>query len=98
MDDTEKRELIAKLRGEKVDFVGEIDLKLLAADALEETLWRDIESAPMDGTVFVGFQESGDPDTYECRWYDNWGAGGFWMDNADTEPTPTHWKPLDTPE
>ena len=110
MNDTEKRELITLLKNPPVLrddtkialLYGDIiDRMELAADALEETLWRDIESAPKDGTRImakVDFNDSGRVEVHEI-WYQDgepypwWGYSSRYRVNI-----PTHWKPLDKPE
>jgi hypothetical protein len=102
MNDTEKRELIELLKTPPVmsqvvsyDHLYKLMTVLMdkAADALEETLWQDIESAPYrDGKVFRAIV-MGDQHTMVFE------AGEFWdvMQNAIVG-YPTHYKPLDTPE
>jgi len=56
-----------------------------------ESQWRNIETAPRDGTKFWAFERR--RGQYEC-WYH---TDGYWMDHADSEPGPTHWMPLPAP-
>lgn len=106
------KELIAALR-ERADgfesFNPDAVLLKRAANALEAQEWRDIESAPKDGTPFLAFAEregwKGTPRTVCCAWYKEarkfyiYGAGPTkhseqWLDQC----SPTHWKPLTPPE
>lgn len=59
--------------------------------------WLPIESAPKDGTHFLAFQRGGNPDHYECWWHEDWPRSSYWTDVADSEPEPTHWRPLPNP-
>lgn len=51
--------------------------------------WQSIETAPKDGTKFLAFETGGYPAHYECMWCDDDVNGGYWMDEADSGPTPT---------
>lgn len=53
--------------------------------------WRDMASAPKDGTRFLARQ--GDRH-FDCWWVSDPYEGCFWQDEADSEPDPTHWMPL----
>jgi len=58
--------------------------------------WEDISTAPQDGSHFTAYEE--DRGAFECWWHDDWPhAEHYWMDHADSEPNPTHWRPLITP-
>lgn len=57
--------------------------------------WRDIETAPKDGTWFLGWRPSHYP---ECR-VDVWHwdkRANFWLNAADSniDEYPTHWRPM----
>lgn len=70
--------------------------------------WRDIASAPKDGTWILVFEPAGNPPYHVARWGEY--EPGFndgdetWVTiaigpNPDTyEPTPTHWRPLPHPQ
>jgi hypothetical protein len=64
--------------------------------------WRDIATAPLDGTrvllawegqpgVMIGFYGP-KLSTYGVNYGDAWGNGEMWRDEA--KPQPTHWMPL----
>lgn len=67
-----------------------------------DTEWRDIATAPLDGTrVLLAWE--GQPgvvigwygpklSTYGVNYGDAWGNGEMWRDEA--KPQPTHWMPL----
>lgn len=60
-----------------------------------EASWRDISTAPKDGTAFLAW-ESKDRGPFKCWWHTRWPEPeAYWMDHNDSEPNPTHWKPLD---
>jgi len=71
--------------------------------ALKEAGWQPIETAPRDGTYFIGFwpHMSGSfadhQGQYRTRWT-GWG-GGCWEGDALGRPVeyPTHWMPLPPP-
>ncbi len=105
------RELIDDLRRIGKEDGAYIEM-LAAADALEAHEWRDIDSAPKDGTWIRGYfpdwasaearqghYQPGQMDTYwtgDCA-SDKYGR---WQTpgRSSTDPyNPTHWKPLDPP-
>ena len=103
MNDTEKRALIEALRKAKGSEILPTVLLgmhnaevacLKAADALEETLWRDIDSAPKDGSkVMVSDGDVATIGEWDCEF------GNWWSDYLSSDLTDiTKWKPLDTPE
>lgn len=57
--------------------------------------WDTINTAPMDGTHFLAYQDGWH---FDCWWhffpadkvYD-------WQDAWDSDPNPTHWMPLPAP-
>ena len=57
--------------------------------------WRDIETAPKDGTVVIGFDPSRDDDdglphgVDFMRWFNR-----TWIDPLTHSLRPTHWMPL----
>jgi hypothetical protein len=68
----------------------------------EVTKWQPIETAPKDGTWFLGYR----PDLEVQETIDVWhwdasadtdGAPGFWVNAADSnlDEYPTHWQPLE---
>ncbi|MEN5276290.1 hypothetical protein ABE527_04985 [Brucella sp. TWI432] len=54
--------------------------------------WFPIETAPKDGTQFLAYNIANG--YYNCWWHKNHHGEEYWMDEADTEPNPTHWRPL----
>jgi len=76
----------------------------LAVDALENHMcnceWRDIETAPKDGTVFLGYKRGQFRECYkvprdDC---DMWCFGGTsGADDLFPNIKPTHWMPLPKP-
>jgi len=58
------------------------------------TQWLPISTAPKDGTQFLAFEKGGH---FNCWWHDNGYGEQYWMDEADSEPNPTHWMPLPSP-
>ena len=112
MTDAEKRELIARLRDSNINMSRFSDVAQQAADALEQTLWRGIDSAPKDGTsvmlygrtVWDGVSNPGDDDFGgEVAVVGAWSYGfpNAWATVTENPYSdlcePTHWKPLDTP-
>jgi len=53
--------------------------------------WRPMDSAPKDGTRFLALQ--GDRH-FDCWWKDAGYGEAYWQDDSDSEPDPTHWRPL----
>ncbi|MGF0520625.1 hypothetical protein ACQEDT_03860 [Agrobacterium pusense] len=63
----------------------------LSAQVQDVAGWQPIETAPKDGTQFLAF----DKGSYlNCWWHDNGYGEQYWMDDADSEPNPSHWMPL----
>lgn len=56
--------------------------------------WRDISTAPKDGTRFLAFEQSGDYCISECWWQHDFQEWSGWQNDWDNEPNPTHWMPL----
>lgn len=56
--------------------------------------WRDIGTAPKDGTRFLAFQADRESQRYECWWQEDFANWEGWQDDWDNEPAPTHWMPL----
>lgn len=55
--------------------------------------WQLIETAPLDGARILLFQHG--RGAFEGWWHDDWPhAEHYWMDDQDSEPAPTHWRPL----
>lgn len=68
------------------------------------TGWRDIESAPKDGTrILVSCVYDVQGEAYSWEWVDWWGGDEgqeHWLDFPKQIPAPfppTHWMPLPTP-
>lgn len=71
-------------------------LKIIASQVAELEQageWRDISTAPKDGTDVLIFQ-AGYEGVYLC-WYDD--SDGVWFDERDNSYAPTHWLPLPSP-
>lgn len=63
----------------------------------DEAGWRDISTAPKDGTPFLAWEGS-DRGPFKCWWRDEWPKReAYWMDYNDSEPNPSHWMPLPAP-
>lgn len=62
------------------------------AGKVEGDGWLPIESAPKDGTPVLAYQAG----RYFKCWLecDRYEGGYFWQDEEDSEPSPTHWRPL----
>lgn len=56
--------------------------------------WMPIETAPRDGERFLAYSKGRH---FDCWWYDNGYGEAWWMDEADSEPNPTYWRPLPNP-
>lgn len=57
--------------------------------------WRLIETAPKDETRILLFQRG--RGAFEGWYKIDWPEGAYWMDDADSEPEPTHWQPCLAP-
>lgn len=58
--------------------------------------WQPMETAPTDGTRFLAYDPRFQPHFFEC--WANLDCGEYyWMDDMDSEPEPTHWRPLPEP-
>jgi hypothetical protein len=67
------------------------NLEASLAEAKRLLEWRDMESAPKDGSRFLAFEK----DRYfDCWWQDKGYGEAYWMDEADSEPNPSAWMPL----
>lgn len=75
---------------ESIDDAGHTVEQLFSFDAPSD--WEPIETAPKDGTYFLGYEE--DYGVHKCRWDKNHdgGVGGF--RNTRHGWSPTHWQPL----
>ena len=62
------------------------------AGKVEGDGWQSIKSAPKDGTPVLAYQAG----RYFKCWLecDRYEGGYFWQDEEDSEPSPTHWRPL----
>jgi hypothetical protein len=59
--------------------------------------WRDIRSAPKDGTPFLAW-EGEERGPFKCWMHQGFSTDEYyWMDHQDSEPDPTHWMPLPEP-
>lgn len=68
------------------------------AEERERHQWRTIDSAPTNGDTFLAWEGS-ERGPFKCWWRDDWPYDeSCWMDPQDSEPAPTHWKPLDVPD
>lgn len=61
--------------------------------------WQPIETAPKDGTWFLGFEPGrSEQDAFDVwRWYNRWPKDDLFINAADSNEEwqqPTHWKPL----
>ena len=66
--------------------------------ALRAQEWQDIETAPRDGTRFLGMFQNAE--TYRVTWWSSRQAaqhGNGWVFSQNGLTTPTHWRPLPTP-
>jgi hypothetical protein len=55
-------------------------------------VWQPIDTAPLDGTRVLLFQPG--RGAFEGWWKNDWPViEQYWMDDADSEPSPTHWQP-----
>jgi hypothetical protein len=59
--------------------------------------WQPISTAPNDGTHLTLYEIN--RGAFEGWWHDAWPRAfeQYWMDCADSEPDPTHWRPLIAP-
>jgi hypothetical protein len=98
------REIIANvLPIENTSNTSIVGIHFIAQNAIEalhsagyriEPDWQPIETAPTDGTRFLAYDGGSH---FDCWWHD-YGYGEMgWRDEADSEPTPTHWRPLPAP-
>jgi hypothetical protein len=53
--------------------------------------WQPIETAPKDGSHFIGRDGHGAREMWGRKDYYE---GEFWQDHQDSEPAPTHWYPM----
>ncbi|MDR5008255.1 hypothetical protein RGK87_04435 [Agrobacterium fabacearum] len=63
----------------------------LSAQVQDVAGWQSIETAPKDGSQFLAFGIGG---YFNCWWHDNGYGEQYWMDDADSEPNPSHWMAL----
>lgn len=83
---------------ENADFIAKApDLLRRALAALQQQGWRDISTAPKDGTFVLLREPNWKAGAVIGKWFDFeqviHGALGFWEAHA-TEVKPTHWMPL----
>ena len=68
--------------------------------ALQSQGWQEISSAPMDGTMILGYVRVGDQAvTQSVIWFERYfqSENGVWTRGNNREVTPTHWQPLPPP-
>jgi hypothetical protein len=63
---------------------------LIAALRPTDTGWRDIATAPKDGTPVLGYWWHSDGGSFGVVVWD----GDDWRENSDIVGAPTHWMPL----
>lgn len=87
--------------GEAYDKYGDADHNYYQRDIAEAAWnarasdWQPIETAPRDGSRLWLYEPSYG---YEGWWHEDWPRGeAYWMDDRDSEPEPTHWRPLPDP-
>lgn len=58
--------------------------------------WQPIETAPRDGTLIWTYDTKRSPESAMrvCWWTSFYRDEEGWVDDDDSEPEPTHWKPL----
>jgi hypothetical protein len=92
MDDTQSRPLdLTQGQGDVVQAYEPGDAKIQIIGRGEQG-WRTIESAPKDGRKMLGL--IGEDEVGTIWWHRDAYEGEWWMDEADSEPEPTHWMPL----
>ena len=74
------------------------DIDDMAAEIVrlhKEREWRDISTAPKDGTRILARDRNG----WREMWWVTNGTdyADYWQDQFDSEPEPTHWAPLPPP-
>lgn len=67
-------------------------LRTLLSSSRGEQGWRTIDSAPKDGRKMLGL--IGEDEVGTIWWHRDAYEGEWWMDEADSEPEPTHWMPM----
>lgn len=73
-----------------------------AGDVVENA-WRDIATAPRDGTWFLAYESGGEcPAHYACQYYGDGCEGrALWASSCGqyvtSSPEPEFWQPLPTP-
>lgn len=77
----------------KDDFLDDIE-RIYAGAA--QASWMPIETAPKDRKRILLYQEG--RGAFEGWWHTAWPhPEEYWMDDADSEPSPTHWRPTLAP-
>jgi len=66
--------------------------RTLLSSSRGEQGWRTIDSAPKDGRKMLGL--IGEDEVGTIWWHRDAYEGEWWMDEADSEPEPTHWMPM----
>ena len=61
--------------------------------------WQPIDTAPRDGRGILTCRRDASYNTSirVCWWNEDMYEGDCWMDDADSEPDPTHWMPIPSP-
>jgi hypothetical protein len=88
--DPEATKVIAALVEQGWQAPKEVEAILARSSERCDAGWQSIETAPRDGTKIWACE---DDVQYECWWRDSRGEA-YWMDRVDSEPEPTHWRPL----
>jgi hypothetical protein len=95
-----------KMYGQEAEVVARAAVTAYLAEAGDG--WRDIKSAPKDGTTIIIWSRwQSEPVTAACgsrgKWIARWDGstvissqGDTWTDYAKPDP-PTHWRPLPAP-
>jgi len=80
------------MTGPVITFEGEMTEATISFDNNDALIfpdWRDISTAPTNGTIFLGWLPNGDPgEPAICLW-----SGSDWLSNGQVVE-PTYWMPL----
>lgn len=73
--------------------IAELLAEVAALKRHAQCAWRLIETAPRDRSRILLWQSG--RGAFEGWWHDGWPSlESYWMDDADSEPEPTHWQPM----